>query len=99
MAGAPSFGKISTLIWRIARIELSAIEITATKIVTGLFNAINTSHIPSSLVYSTSALPAGTVPDRREKRPKLGGLATRAVAPASLQSPPATVAFGHRQRP
>src|SRR5439155_22446932 len=45
MAGAPSFGKMSTFIWRIATIDASATDMTATRIVIGRRMAVSTNHI------------------------------------------------------
>ena len=45
MAGAPSRGKMSTFICRIAVIDASATAITATRIVIGRRMAMNTNHM------------------------------------------------------
>src|SRR5215203_2036684 len=45
MAGAPSFGKISTFICRMATIDVSATATTATRMVTGRRMAANTNHM------------------------------------------------------
>src|SRR5438477_6326280 len=45
MAGAPSFGKISTFIWRMAMIDVRATASTATRIVIGRRMAVNTNHM------------------------------------------------------
>src|SRR5206468_8734615 len=45
MAGAPSFGKISTFIWRMAMIDVNATARTATRIVIGRRMAVNTNHM------------------------------------------------------
>src|SRR5881392_4249198 len=53
MAGAPSFGKMSTFICRIAMIEVSATASTATRIVIGRRMAVNTNHmtcLPAQLI-------------------------------------------------
>src|SRR5262245_28908839 len=90
---------MSTFIWRIASMEARAIDVTATRIVTGRLNAINTSHIPSSLTYfPTSSLPAKTVPDRLEQPPKTAAHARLAIVPVRLQFPLAPTAFERRQR-
>src|SRR6059036_3092922 len=45
MAGAPSFGKISTFISRMAMIDVRATASTATRIVIGRRIAVNTNHM------------------------------------------------------
>src|SRR5258708_5278285 len=56
MAGAPSFGKISTFICRMAMIDVSATASTATRIVTGRRMAVSTNHmrcLPEPLVVQS----------------------------------------------
>src|SRR2546427_4392726 len=65
MAGAPSFGKMSTFISPIATIDASATEMTATRIVIGRRMAMSTNHMRSLLRGPASRLSHGYGESRR----------------------------------
>src|SRR3954447_17769271 len=69
MAGAPSCGKMSTFIWRIAITEVSATESTATRIVIGRRMAVSTSHMKA--LPSRSSAPGPTCAPGSASPPRL----------------------------
>src|SRR4029450_1581921 len=95
MAGAPSFGKISTFICRMAMTDASATASTATRIVTGRRMAVNTNHM--------RCLPEPPVPSRFElfeKRREIStGLRRRKQCAPHSQARDGVVGFGLGEQP
>src|SRR5262245_57990715 len=107
MAGAPSFGKMSTFIPRIAMIDASAIEMTATRTVMGRRMAVNTNHMAS--VAPNSCESAQREPNATRHPPLSDPVEERREIPARLcrrqQRPPYSqprhriVGLGLREQP
>src|SRR6266852_9335732 len=88
MDGAPSCGKISTFIVQIARMEASAMLITATKMVIGRRIAENTSHMFQVLfVRSILVSAAERAADSHWRQPPLRGHARRLALPKHHRFP------------
>src|SRR6267142_3052739 len=102
IAGAPSFGKMSTFICRMAMIDVSATATTATRIVIGRRMAVNTNHMeslprgPARAGHSVHRLRSDLFQERREIAMRLRCRQQRAPHPEPRHR---VVGLGLREQP
>src|SRR6266550_1232080 len=98
MTGRFRFGKISTGMRVIARIEQSATPSTMTTTLIGLLSAARSSHIARDLPEPCRVRPAGRDQDRLGRRKQKPNSARRRAAQERRQFPLARAGFARRRR-